>query len=79
MQSDTPTPASKKALWIGHIMSALPVLMLLMSAVMKFVKPRPVVEGFAHLGFPESLARPFGCRLCRKCFAGPGCTMQKYH
>ena len=60
MQSDIPTPVSKKALWIGCILSALPVLMLLMSAVMKFAKPRPVVEGFAHLGFPESLALGLG-------------------
>src|SRR6266540_837824 len=51
---------SKKALWSGRIMSVLPALMLLMSAVMKFAKPRPVVEGFAHLGLPESLALGLG-------------------
>jgi hypothetical protein len=53
-------PVSKTALWTGRIMSALPVLMLLMSAVMKFLKPPPVVEGFAHLGLPESLAIGLG-------------------
>lgn len=47
-------------LWAGYILTALPVLMLLMSAVMKFVKPPPVVEGFAHLGLPESLALGIG-------------------
>lgn len=31
-----------------------------MSAVMKLIKPPPVVEGFAHLGFPESLALGLG-------------------
>ena len=41
-------------------MSAVPVLMLLMSAVMKFAKPAPVVEGFAHLGLPESLSLGLG-------------------
>jgi hypothetical protein len=41
-------------------MSALPVLMLTMSAVMKLLKPPPVVEGFAHLGYPESLALALG-------------------
>jgi len=51
---------SKKMLWAGRIMSTLPVLMLLMSAVMKFMKPASVVEGFAHLGFPESLALGLG-------------------
>ena len=61
MQEDNPTaPVSKKMLWAGRIMSALPVLMLLMSAVMKFMKPASVVEGFAHLGFPESLALGLG-------------------
>jgi hypothetical protein len=55
-----PAPVSKKMLWAGRIMSALPVLVLLMSAVMKFVKPAPVVEGFTHLGLPESLALGLG-------------------
>ncbi len=59
MQSD-PGPISKKALWAGRIMSALPVLMLLFSAVMKFMKPPAVVDGFVHLGYSESLALPLG-------------------
>jgi DoxX-like protein len=54
------TPVSKKALWAGYIMSALPVLMLLLSGVMKLVKPAPVMQGFAHFGFPESLILPLG-------------------
>jgi len=41
-------------------MSALPVLVLLMSAVMKFVQPPAVVEGFKHLGMPESLGIGLG-------------------
>jgi hypothetical protein len=53
-------PVSKKMLWAGRVMSALPVAMLLMSAVMKFMKPAPVVEGFSHLGLPETLALPLG-------------------
>jgi hypothetical protein len=61
MQSVTQThPVSKKTLWASYIMSALPLLLLLMSAVMKLIKPPPVVEGFAHLGFPESLALGLG-------------------
>ena len=51
---------SKKALWIGRIMSTLPVLVLLMSAIMKLVKPPPVAQGFAHLGLSESLAIDLG-------------------
>ena len=31
------------------------MLLLLFSAVLKLMKPAPVVEGFAQFGFPESL------------------------
>lgn len=61
MQSTTQTgPVSKTMLWVGRIMSAVPVLMLLFSGVMKLMKPTPVVEGFAHLGYPEGLALGLG-------------------
>ena len=53
-------PASKKMVWAGRIISAVPVLVLLISAVTKFAKPPPVVEGFAHLGLPERLAFGLG-------------------
>jgi len=59
-QHNSTAPVSKKMLWAGRIMSTLPVLMLLISAVMKFMKPASVVEGFAHLGLPESLALGLG-------------------
>src|SRR5437899_6752493 len=55
-----PTPVSKKMLWAGRIMSALPVLLLVFSGMMKLVKPAPVVEGFVHLGIPVRLAIPLG-------------------
>ena len=61
MQSDSQTaPVSTKMVWAGRIISALPVLMLLVSGVMKFVKPAPVVEEFARLGYPESLTLGIG-------------------
>ncbi len=61
MSSDTQTAkASKKLIWAGRIVSALPVLMLVMSGVMKLLKPAPVVEGFTKLGWPEDLALPLG-------------------
>ena len=59
---------SKKALWTGYIMSAIPVLMLLFSAIMKFAKPPPVLEGFKHLGLPENWA--FGLGILEL-----GCTL----
>jgi hypothetical protein len=61
MKSDPQTaPVSKKMLWTGYIISALPVIMLLFSGVMKLAKPAPVVEGFVRLGYPESLALGIG-------------------
>jgi DoxX-like family len=57
MESNTQAaPVSKTMLWAGRIVSALPVLVLLMSAVMKLIKPASVVEGLTHLGWDESLA-----------------------
>ena len=59
MQSASqPAPVSKKMLWTGRIMSALPVLLLAFSAVAKLMKPASVVEGFGRLGYPESLILP---------------------
>jgi hypothetical protein len=61
IQTDTQiTPIPRKMLWVSYLMSALPILMLLMSAVMKFAKPASVVEGFAHLGLPEKLTFGLG-------------------
>lgn len=64
MQSDTQTaPSSKKMLWAGRIMSALPVLFLLMDGVMKLIKPAPVVEATVGLGYPEAAILPLGIVL----------------
>jgi uncharacterized membrane protein YphA (DoxX/SURF4 family) len=61
MQSESATNAvSKKALWAGRIISALPVLMLLLSGVMKLLKPAPVVQEFGRLGYPEKLTIVLG-------------------
>jgi len=61
MQPVTQTrPVSKKVLWAGYIMSAIPVLMLLFSAIMKLVNPPPVAESCKHLGLPESFALGLG-------------------
>lgn len=61
MEPNTETTAiSKRMLWAGRLMSALPVLMLLMSATMKFVKPANAVEGFEHLGYDMGLATGLG-------------------
>jgi hypothetical protein len=48
-------PVSKGRLWAGRIMSALPVLFLLMDGVMKLMKPEFVVKATIQLGYPESV------------------------
>jgi len=78
MQSEIQTvPVSKKILWLGWILSILPVLMLLMSAVTKFLKPAPVLEGFSRLGVPESLALPLGILelVCTVIYVVPGTSV----
>ena len=44
---------SKKRLWAGRIISALPALFLLMDVVMKLFKTAPVVEETVRLGYPD--------------------------
>jgi hypothetical protein len=56
-------PASKKGVWAGRILSGLVVLFLIADAIIKFIKPNPVVEAFAHLGWPLSLANAVGILL----------------
>jgi len=59
----TSTPlavVSKKACVVGWIMGILPVLMLLMSAVMKFIPNKQLQHGFTHLDWPISLAIALG-------------------
>ena len=64
MQSDSQTsPISKRALWAGRIISALPVLFLLMDSVMKFVKLAPVVEATVKLGYSATTIVPLGIVL----------------
>ena len=62
--SDTQTPCiSKKALWTGRVMTALPALFLLFDGAMKLAKPAPVVEATVQLGYPESVILPLGIVL----------------
>jgi hypothetical protein len=59
MESATQS-VSKKSLWAGRIISALPVLLLLLSGVVKLIKPAGVVQGFAHFGYSESVIVSIG-------------------
>ena len=64
MTSVTQTaPASKKGLWAGRIVSALPALFLLIDGVAKLFKPAAVVEATVKLGYPESVIVGLGIVL----------------
>jgi len=64
MQSSTQSgTVSRKRGWAGLIVSALPILFLLMDGVMKLVKPAVVVEGTVKLGYPETVILPLGIVL----------------
>jgi hypothetical protein len=64
MQSDTRIhPVSAKRLWAGRIISVLPALLLLLDAVMKFIKPAPVVQETVRLGYAEAAIVPIGIVL----------------
>ena len=57
MTAETQIPStSKKMLWAGRIISALPVLLMLFGAVLAVVKPATITEGMARYGYPERYA-----------------------
>src|SRR5688500_7968551 len=60
LSEQTPPTSNKAMVWAGRVISAIPALMLLMSGVMKIVKPPMVVEGMTHLGWPAELAITLG-------------------
>ncbi|MEO6725882.1 MAG: DoxX family protein [Blastocatellia bacterium] len=54
---------SNKSPWAGIIISAVPILFLLVDGVMKLFKPAVVVEGTLKFGYPESVIIPLGVVL----------------
>jgi hypothetical protein len=51
---------TKRQLWVGRILSGIPVLFLLMDGVGKLVQPPQVLEGTAQLGWPVSVLPTLG-------------------
>jgi hypothetical protein len=51
---------SRKAFWAGWVASALPVLMMVFSGVLKLMRPEPVIESFQKLGYSPDLAIGLG-------------------
>jgi hypothetical protein len=59
MQSGTQTtPVSKKALWAGRIISALPVVLMVFGGTFGLLKPAVATSGFVQFGYPERLLLP---------------------
>lgn len=57
---------SKTRTWMlraGYVLSAIPVLFLLMDGIMKLFKPEVVVTGTVELGYNESVILPLGIVL----------------
>jgi hypothetical protein len=64
MQSESQIASvSRKMLWTGRIISALPVLFLLMDGIMKLFKPKVVVDATLKLGYQETVIVPLGIVL----------------
>lgn len=54
---------SKGMLWTGRVISALVALMFTLDGVIHLLKPAPVVEAFARLGYPLSASVGIGLLL----------------
>jgi hypothetical protein len=51
-------PISRGQLWTGRVLSGIAVLFMLFDTVIHAMKPPAVIQGFAQLGFPVSIAIP---------------------
>ena len=58
MESSIQVPASRGRLWTGRILSTLAILFMLFDASIHMMRPAAVVDAFAKLGLPLSIAVP---------------------
>jgi hypothetical protein len=56
-------PISNKRLWIGRIMSGLPVLFLLFDSATKLLRVEAVMKAAEQIGYPASTMVPIGLIL----------------
>ena len=68
-----PAAPGKGILWAGRVLTAIPVLMMGMSAVMKLARTPNVLEGWAKFGYPDSSLLAIGVveLLCAVLYALP--------
>src|ERR1700745_4203725 len=64
---------SKGMLWTGRILSGLMALLLVFDGVAHLMKPAPVVEAFARLGYPLSASVGIGALalICTAIYVTP--------
>jgi hypothetical protein len=62
-QPETLSISSRKRIWTGRVLSGIAGLFFLLDAVMKLVKPAPVVQATLQLGYPESTILGMGIVL----------------
>lgn len=61
MQRPIPSPGlGRKTVWIGRVVSAIPVFMLVFSAIMKLAGGEQMHKDWASFGFPASVLAPIG-------------------
>jgi len=65
---------SRSTIWAGRVVSAVPVLMLAVSAVMKLMRTPQVLEGWGKFGYPQGALLAIGVveLLCAVLYAIPG-------
>ena len=51
-------PVSKKMVWVGRIISALPVLLMVFTGAFGLLRPALALPGFVHYGYPEKAFLP---------------------
>ncbi|HTN52662.1 MAG TPA: DoxX family protein [Anaeromyxobacter sp.] len=54
------TAAGRKTLWVGRVVSALPILMMLLSGVLKLAGGPQMAKDWASFGYPPSTLVPIG-------------------
>lgn len=75
--TNQPTSNSSAQLWTGRVISALVILFMVFDGVIKLMKITPVVEAFAHLGYPMSCAVSIGLLglACTALYAFPSTSV----
>jgi DoxX-like family len=65
--------SSRRAVWIGRVLSGLAILFLAFDSTVKLLALAPALEGTARLGFPLSTVRPIGIleAFCLVAYAFP--------